>query len=190
MKLLILDKDGTLVKPRSGNRFVQHPKDQVLYPNVLDLVRKHVDAGGRAIIVSNQAGISAGHKSYEATVEEMQYCLELLNGLIVASLFCPDYEGDTVHVVRLASNPPTSSSFSVTEVLGVEDGKRLFGSGYFRKPNPGMLKFAMTKHSELLKIAPFQPSDCLMVGDHPEDAEAAEAAGIDFLDALEWRKGT
>ena len=45
----------------------------------------------------------------------------------------------------------------------------------YRKPKPGMINFLLGE----LGIA---PSDALMVGDRPEDQEAAEAAGVDF----EW----
>lgn len=43
-----------------------------------------------------------------------------------------------------------------------------------RKPNPGMIFRAMT----FKKIS--NPADVLMVGDRPEDQQAAENAGVDF----------
>lgn len=43
-----------------------------------------------------------------------------------------------------------------------------------RKPNPGMLL-------HLMKNAEVQPSDTLMVGDRPEDEDAAKQAACDFM---------
>lgn len=37
-KLLILDKDGTLVTPASGKKFVHHPEDQVVLPGVHEAI--------------------------------------------------------------------------------------------------------------------------------------------------------
>jgi D-glycero-D-manno-heptose 1,7-bisphosphate phosphatase len=54
-------------------------------------------------------------------------------------------------------------------------------SGQFRKPNPGMLKLAAYLHSA---------DECLMIGDRPEDEQAAAAAGIKFLSADVWAGGS
>jgi HAD superfamily hydrolase (TIGR01549 family) len=43
-----------------------------------------------------------------------------------------------------------------------------------RKPNPGMLM-------ELMELYGVSPHETLMVGDRPEDAEAAKAAGCEFI---------
>ena len=44
-KLLILDKDGTLVRPKSGNEFVQHPEDQELLPGVVEAIARYAANG-------------------------------------------------------------------------------------------------------------------------------------------------
>lgn len=56
MKLIILDKDGTLTTPKSGKKFVQHPEDQVLLPGVLDALKWHDSQGHILAIASNQGG--------------------------------------------------------------------------------------------------------------------------------------
>ena len=46
----------------------------------------------------------------------------------------------------------------------------------WRKPNPGMLNFAM-------KTFAIEPGRTLMVGDMKEDSGAAAAAGVEFINA-------
>jgi D-glycero-D-manno-heptose 1,7-bisphosphate phosphatase len=178
MKLIIFDKDGTLVHPESGKTFVDNPTDQVLFPGVKEKIKKLVESGTTAVIASNQGGVAAGHKSITDAIAEMQYCLGLLDGLIDTGLFCPDFEGKTAYAVGLKDpNHPRLENYCS------------FQGCDFRKPGAGMLDFAMSQYTEIRKIKSFEPHQCLMIGDRAEDAEAADAAGIDFLDAEKWRKG-
>jgi D-glycero-D-manno-heptose 1,7-bisphosphate phosphatase len=55
-----------------------------------------------------------------------------------------------------------------------------------RKPGVGMLVLAR-HHLERNFEEEYSRSRMLMVGDRPEDRGCAEAAGIEFLDAAEWR---
>ncbi len=50
---------------------------------------------------------------------------------------------------------------------------------HWRKPGPGMLLSAMKQYG-------IQPQDTLMVGDRYEDMNAAKAAGVDFLSAIQF----
>ena len=50
----------------------------------------------------------------------------------------------------------------------------------FRKPGAGMLKFALWQRD-------VAPVDSLYVGDHQEDADVANAAGVIFFWADAWR---
>jgi histidinol phosphatase-like enzyme len=54
MKLAIFDKDGTLVSPKSGEQFVQHPKDQKLLPGVAKGLETMSSEGWHFAIASNQ----------------------------------------------------------------------------------------------------------------------------------------
>ncbi len=49
----------------------------------------------------------------------------------------------------------------------------------WRKPNPGMILQAMKEYNA-------SPEEVLMVGDRPEDKQAAHAAGVDFAWANEF----
>ncbi|BDM83225.1 HAD-IIIA family hydrolase [Acaryochloris marina] len=164
MKLIILDKDGTLTTPKSGKNFVQKPEDQILLPGVLDAVRWHTLQGHMLIIVSNQGGVSAGYKTIAEVILEMKYCLHLLRG-IQSAYFCPDFEGNQCwHVERQSS--------SQVEVLRFR--------GRMRKPGDGMIQQALLDHPCV--------SEILFIGDRPEDEQAAQAAGVDFQDAESWRQ--
>jgi histidinol phosphatase-like enzyme len=45
MKLAILDKDGTLVLPKSNNTFVQNPTDQILMVGAVEGCQRLIEAG-------------------------------------------------------------------------------------------------------------------------------------------------
>lgn len=175
-KLLILDKDGTLITPVSGETFVQHPLDQKLLPGVVDAIERYVADGYTCAIASNQGGVASGHKSLEQAIAEMVFCLELIPQIQIA-YFCPDFEGKECYGVE--SNGNWHSVFLDNGAFWrtfSAPSPQIFGN--CRKPNPGMLQLA---------IAHFNAVEALMVGDRPEDEAAAKNAGIQFLWDFEWR---
>jgi D-glycero-D-manno-heptose 1,7-bisphosphate phosphatase len=177
MKLLLLDKDGTLVAPASGAKFTNRPWDQVALPGAKEEIARYVADGYKPVIVSNQGGVESGHKSLESAVFEMQFALELFPDIIEA-YFCPDFEGvfcwrvwgDCAEDKRIEYTP---NSWDVID-LAIEQ--------QFRKPSPGMLRLAIALRAG-------DVDKCLMVGDRPEDQAAAQSAGVAFLDAEVWRNG-
>jgi D-glycero-D-manno-heptose 1,7-bisphosphate phosphatase len=173
MKLAILDKDGTLTLPKSGNTFVQNPTDQILMVGVVEGCQRLIAAGYVLAIASNQGGVEAGFKTLAEAASEMRYCLHLLKGFdinIKVTMFCPDFEGNRCVAVWIDRE----------EAEIADDADPIFSNliGTFRKPGAGMLK-AMDINLE----------ERWMIGDREEDRLAAEAAGFGFLDADEWRKG-
>jgi D-glycero-D-manno-heptose 1,7-bisphosphate phosphatase len=60
--LLILDLDGTVRhgKDESG-RFVNGPRDVVIFPAAVERMATWQDAGGRIVGITNQGGIALGH---------------------------------------------------------------------------------------------------------------------------------
>jgi hypothetical protein len=90
-------RHGTLVLPKSGNKFVQNPTDQILMVGAVEGCQRLIDAGYVLAIASNQGGIAAGFKTLEEAATEMRYCLHLLKGFnidIKVAMFCPDFEGN------------------------------------------------------------------------------------------------
>jgi D-glycero-D-manno-heptose 1,7-bisphosphate phosphatase len=171
MKLLLLDKDGTLVKPASGAKFVNKPWDQAILPGVAEALDRYVAEGWKPAIVSNQGGVIAGHKSLNEAIAEMRFCLELLPK-IEEAYFCPD-NGETCWRVW--------DKDSIEYRLGGWIVENLNLQGQFRKPKPGMIRLAFEIHA---------PTEVLFVGDRSEDEAAAAAARIPFLWAEEWARGT
>lgn len=171
-KILFVDLDGTIREPKSGAKFISelNPYDQRIIEGADKAIAHYYEHGWHIVGISNQGGIAAGHRSFESVVKEMQYTLELVPQLH-SIYFCPDFEGNECWYV------------SRNEVL--EEGSReekLIGK--YRKPNSGMIEL-------VLMMIEDEGSDArdtsMMVGDRPEDKEAAINAGINFQDAIIWR---
>lgn len=171
MPLLLLDKDGTLTKSKSGKEFVESPEDQEVLPGVTEALRRYLDQDYIPVIISNQAGVQQGYKTYPQAVEEMRYCMSLLPFISIA-LFCPDFDGENCMIVT-----PTYSSSWPDEIEGLKCT--------YRKPGGGMIHLAsrltFTHNNDLQKS--------LLVGDRNEDREAAAIAKINFQWVNEWREG-
>ncbi|MBD2156270.1 HAD-IIIA family hydrolase [Leptolyngbya sp. FACHB-16] len=174
MKLLILDKDGTLVKSCSGQEFIQAPDDQELFPGVYSVLQKWRDDGWKMAIASNQGGVAEGYKSLESAIEEVRYCLYLGSPMIEVGCLCPDFEGVECYEVRKHAVFTPKERGEKYQAL----------EGTFRKPMPGMLQYLIL---QFLPLPPDGPIEVLYVGDRPEDESAALAAGVEFLWAHEWR---
>jgi D-glycero-D-manno-heptose 1,7-bisphosphate phosphatase len=175
LKLLLLDKDGTLVKPASGQRYVQDFNDQELLPGVAAAIDRYVADGWQPAIVSNQGGVEAGHKTLESTIAEMLFCLEFFNGKVSEAYFCPDFSGLLCWRVSGVQNIAVHEQWPQYEKF----------AGHYRKPNAGMLMLAIA-HNQA-SYNPIPQVKALMVGDRPEDNAAAIAAGVPFMTAEQWR---
>ena len=184
MKLLLLDKDGTLVETVSGAKFVNEPKDQKFLPGVAEAIAKYAADKWHIAIVSNQGGVAAGHKTIESTIQEMAYCLKLIHDASGTSdpefgFFCPDMEGLTCFEVHWAMSESFERKIDWGKVHENADCHCL--RGQFRKPSPGMLLAVKELYSA-------DASDrILMVGDRTEDEDAAFAAKTEFMWAEDWR---
>jgi D-glycero-D-manno-heptose 1,7-bisphosphate phosphatase len=181
-KLVILDKDGTLTETFSGKEFVQNPEDQKLLTGVAERISELKAAGYALAIASNQGGVAKGHKSLEDAMQEMRYCMGISG--IDAAYFCPDFEGKICYRItwngREYTDPEkfTPNDFS-------KSGESIVS---FRKPDAGMLQVAKL-FRQLCLVNPEDDVEAIMIGDRPEDQQAAAAAGISFVDAEAWRNG-
>lgn len=161
MKLLILDKDGTLVTTKSGETFVQHPQDQKLLPNVAEVLSEYASQGWTMAIASNQGGIESGYKTIDEAIAEMQYCLSMLP-MIDCAIFAPYYDARVAWRVWADRERLPDEVYAVTKA---------------RKPGTGMLHLAASNCDAIFINA-------AMVGDRPEDQLCAAAAGVQF----QWAK--
>ena len=179
-RLILLDKDLTLVKPTGGNKYVQTPIGQELLLSVKDAISQHEHQDDICCMITNQDGVAAGHKTLDSAIEEVQYAMDLLPYISMAWL-CPDFEGRECYAVwrdagRL-SDPPGDGIWRV--IKNYPNAPELVG--LYRKPNPGMLLAACDIHGFIPS-----PETCLMVGDMESDRLAAENANVSFQWTSEW----
>lgn len=153
--LIIFDKDGTLVgvPDPAGNRPANSPEEQVLLPGRLEKIQRLREQGARIAIASNQGGVAWGFISYDQAAALMEDCARKIGGAD-AIRFCP-------HDARAVGKPNSRAEYAVP--CGC------------RKPAPGMILSIMQELGA-------SPANTIFVGDRPEDAEAAKAAGVRF----EW----
>ena len=123
-------------------------------------------------IVSNQGGVTAGHKTLENCILEMKFCLELFPK-ITEAYFCPDFEGNECWRVW----GECGEEYRILYSHDSWETKNLEIAGRFRKPSPGMLTLAASFYNF---------DEILYVGNRPEDKGAALAANIPFQWATEF----
>jgi histidinol phosphatase-like enzyme len=241
MKLAILDKDGTLIEPKSGAKFPESPEDQQLLPGVRDAIERLKAEGWTIAIASNQGGcdwaektvddlrvglrfqipnstdiftveniwgtndgdiidvitdchnmllsttdrVLIQYKTIEQAAKEIAFAADLCG--ITWGFFCPDMLGMTCIEVEKTTeylwgcNPTPTAEWKHGSVRLLNPLRRI---RKFRKPYPGMLQQAKEYVESDSEI-----TDRLMIGDRPEDEQAAHAAEFRFLWADAWRDG-
>lgn len=159
VKLLMLDLDGTVRRPKSGAAFINDPKDQEIIPEAAAAIAFYVEQGWTLVGITNQGGVLYEHKTIGDCIEEQQYTLALCPALQTI-YYCPD-EGQTLMSVGEDPAPRKTRQEKAR----------------FRKPDPGMLDHALFKWDATIS---------LYVGDREEDRQAAANAGVKFLTHTEW----
>ncbi|MDO9159352.1 MAG: D-glycero-beta-D-manno-heptose 1,7-bisphosphate 7-phosphatase [Burkholderiaceae bacterium] len=95
MKLLILDRDGTLNRARSD--FITSPEEWEPLPGALEAVARLNQAGWRVVIASNQPAIGRGLLDLvvlNAIHTKMHKALAAVGGRVEAVFFCPHVPDD------------------------------------------------------------------------------------------------
>ncbi|QCB47076.1 D-glycero-beta-D-manno-heptose 1,7-bisphosphate 7-phosphatase [Hydrogenophaga sp. PAMC20947] len=98
MKLLILDRDGTL--NRSRDDYVASPDEWEALPGALEAVARLNQGGWRVVIATNQSGIGRGlfdMASLNAIHAKMHRQLAAVGGRLEAVFFCPHAPEDGCH---------------------------------------------------------------------------------------------
>lgn len=164
--VLYLDLDGTV---RHGfdelGRFVNKPDDVVIFDGVVEKLAAYKDAGWRIIGVSNQGGIALGYLTMSECAKIMVRTQARTGGAFDKIVWCQHH--------------PDSSDPEMARC-------------WCRKPRPGMLiegalNLANESKQRFGQPEIYPPHMALMVGDRHEDRGAAEAANVDFVEALWWR---
>jgi D-glycero-D-manno-heptose 1,7-bisphosphate phosphatase len=160
--VLYLDLDGTV---RMGfdelGRFVNGPKDVIVFPQVPDLLKAYKNHGWRIMAISNQGGIALGHMTVRTCLAAMLETNRQCDNLFDKITFCIHHPN--------APEPEMATCWC-------------------RKPRPGMVIESALSLTEITKEI-YPPHLGLFVGDRPEDEQCAENAGLRFMHAQEWRTG-
>lgn len=89
MNLLIVTMNGVLRKTKSGKKFINDPKDQVLVPEMVDVLKRAKAKNYTIVGVSNEGGVEHCHKTLDSCLLEQKYTLALADGLLDAVYFSP-----------------------------------------------------------------------------------------------------
>jgi D-glycero-D-manno-heptose 1,7-bisphosphate phosphatase len=160
--VLYLDIDGTVRwgKDQLG-RFVNDRKDVRVFDEVPVLLQGYRKLGWRIVGISNQGGIALGHMDLDTCTRAMMETQRQCKGAFDKLVWC--------------SHHP--------DALDLE-----FAVCWCRKPKIGLIVEAALSmarvHDEI-----YPPHMGLMVGDMESDRVCADNAGLDFMDAAEWRAG-
>jgi D-glycero-D-manno-heptose 1,7-bisphosphate phosphatase len=166
-KILFLDLDGTVRQSKSGATFINDPCDQELIPGVERAIACY--SGYHIVGITNQGGVSSGHKTLKNCLLEQWQTLELLPQMN-AIYFCPDMAGACCYWVNKDSCDRLENIMSIN----------------YRKPNPGILYQAIYHLHGWIPTSALK--EFLFVGDRAEDEQCAKNANIPFMWANDWRK--
>lgn len=160
--VLYLDIDGTVREGKDDalGRFVNGPEDVVVFPAAVEMMRRWKRGGGRIIGVSNQGGIALGIVSEAQVADAMLATYVQADRLFDKIAYCKHHPD--------AAHPEMARCWC-------------------RKPKAGLLIESALALAEVHRGEIYPPYMGLMVGDRPEDQACAEAAGLDFQWAADWR---
>ncbi len=98
MKLIILDRDGTI--NRDSDDFVKTPDEFIPLPGALEAIARLNHAGWHVVIASNQSGLGRGLfdvTALNAIHNKMHKLLAAVGGRIDAVFYCPHSPEDNCH---------------------------------------------------------------------------------------------
>lgn len=116
MKLLILDRDGTLNAAKDD--FITSPDEWVSLPGALEAVARLNQAGWRVVIASNQAAIGRGLLDVavlNAIHAKMHKAMAAVGARVEAVFFCPHVPDDAC----LCRKPEPGLYLQIAERYGV-----------------------------------------------------------------------
>lgn len=97
MKLVILERDGTLNMPPAGDDFVATPDDWYPLPGALEAVARINRLGWHVVVATNQPGLGRGLfdvATLNAVHAKMHRLLSAAGGRIDAVFYCPHAPGE------------------------------------------------------------------------------------------------
>jgi D-glycero-D-manno-heptose 1,7-bisphosphate phosphatase len=91
MKLLVLDRDGTI--NYDSDDFIKHPDEWRPIPGSIEAIARFTQAGWRVVVATNQSGIGRGlldMATLNAIHAKMHRAVNQAGGRIEAVFYCPD----------------------------------------------------------------------------------------------------
>lgn len=160
--MLYLDIDGTVREGKDDplGKFVNGPEDVRVFPEAVEMMRRWKTGGGRIIGVSNQGGIALGIVAERQVQAAMMETHRQAKELFDKIAYCRHHPN--------AADPEMARCWC-------------------RKPKAGLLIESALDLAERCRGEIYPPYMGLMVGDRAEDQACAEAAGLDFQWAADWR---
>lgn len=160
--VLYLDLDGTVRKGYDElGRFVNKVEDVEVFPEAIQQMSLFGGEGWRIVAITNQGGVAMGFMDNE-TAFDIQYETN-------------KQTGNRFDYMMMCTHHPEASDPEMAVC-------------WCRKPKPGMIIEAAINMGKRFNEY-YPPHMALVVGDRDEDRQAAEAAGIRFIDAATWRAG-
>jgi D-glycero-D-manno-heptose 1,7-bisphosphate phosphatase len=161
--VLYLDIDGTVRHGKDElGRFVNTAADVRVFDEVPQLLARYRALGWRIVGISNQGGIALGIMSPEDCAAAMAETQR--------------QSGHAFNKIAWCSHHPNADDPEMAVC-------------WCRKPKAGLVIEAALSMAERFRGEIYPPHLGLFVGDRPEDAACATAAGLPFMAADVWRTG-
>lgn len=161
VKVLYLDLDGTVRKGFDElGKFVNKAEDVELFHRMPERLWSYKQQGWRIVGVTNQGGIATGQVTFEDVAAAIRRTQELSHNAFDKIMMCQHHPS--------AFDPEYRNCFC-------------------RKPKIGMLVLGSMALQEEYPDEIYPPHIALMVGDRKEDEECANSAGVEFMNAADWR---
>lgn len=126
-KLIIFDKDGTLVRHKAGKTFINKPADQEMIPGRAEACAFLRKCGYELAVASNQGGVAFGHMSFDDMVLIMADVAIAIKAVCLRA--CPDHPDGTVAPFNKASTyrkPSPGMLLSIMEERGMSKADTLY----------------------------------------------------------------
>lgn len=162
VRVLYLDLDGTVRKGFDElGKFVNKAEDVEMFDGVPELIQEYRNNGWRIVGITNQGGVALGLLSFD----------DMKNAIIKTQELCLN----NFDKILACTHHPDAKDPE-------------FANCWCRKPRIGNIVLAAEELARKYRDECYPPHLALFVGDRPEDRECANNAGIEFIDAKEWRK--
>jgi len=165
---IVCDLDGTIRHNPAGG-YINGPDDIALYDGVIEALWRYRKKGYLILGATNQGGVAHGHKTPEAFQREMDRTQALAEQ--------QHEDGWPFHTVQACF------------MMESGDDEMYGHRSLLRKTKYGML--AVLEHeARTLKGRQFivDWDSSYMIGDREEDMACAQAAGVHFIHAEDWRQ--